>query len=332
MTALQSDYQTDRRMALKRQAIPLPFFGGKRVLDVGCDFGAWSFLAADQGAAKVLGLDRNRDVRGRGQTNLIAINTEVAKHRQNAGVCEFKRIDLGKQWHNFGTFDVVLCFSMYHHWFENCGDHAPIWFWLWKHCAHDGVVLWENPVDDRDPVVQANVSDENRPLYRLGAIIGAAKEWFEAEFVGPALHEPTREVWTFRPLPAMPRYSSAIMLAGAGGATAAFEYADGRRIGEVESILGFRPVPGSLNLRLDGPFDWDRGYYRAQVLDVKDRSAGLDSEWAPRWARFYPLTIDGHSVCAFRFEGERYELRFMEVIAPQRLRDVIPGPRVVVAR
>ncbi len=318
-------------MAAKLAAVPLPDLHGKSVLDIGCDMGAWSFHAAALGAAKVLGLDRNRDVRHYGPVDLIELNRSQARLKNLAG-CDFQEINLGKQWREFGRFDVLLCLSMYHHWFECCGDHRAVWFWLWRHCAPGAVLLWEGPVDDSDPVVKANVSDANRTRYLIGDIIAAASAYFDHEKIGPALHEPTREVWRFTAKEKPARYTHAVLRAGAGGATAAFEHEAGRRIFEIESILGIRPVAGSLNLALDGPFDWDDGYYRAQLLDVKDRAGGLNSQWEPRWARFYPLTIDGAAAFAFRFEGERYDHRFMELIAPQRLRDMVKGPRVRLCR
>ena len=86
---------------------------------------------------------------------------------------------------------------------------------------------------------------------------------------------------------------------------------------EFQSLLGVRPVPGSLNVHLTEPFDWESRYYRAQLLDVVDRSAGLDSAWQPRWARIYPLAGE---VFAFRFEGETYQDDFVELIAGRQLR------------
>lgn len=324
---MTGDYQTDRRMGLKVAAMPFPDFKGKSVLDVGTDHGYFAFLAADRGATDVLGLDRNRSVRGV-DTDLIAINRKAATGTK----CRFEPINLGKQWKVFGRFDVVLVMSMYHHWYEACGDHRPIWFWLWQHCAAAGEVLWEGPLDDSDPVVRANVSDANRAGYTKEAIIAAASWFFAAEYVGPALHEPTRQVWRFRPHPVQWARYVGEMQAGAGGATKAFEYADGRRMDEIERVLGWRPIPGSLNVRLDRPFGWEDGFYRARILDVKDRAKGLQSEWQPRWARFYPVTIDGEDACAFRFEGEKYDPAFLELIAPDRLRDLVPGPKVVIAR
>lgn len=324
---MTGDYQTEKRMGLKCAAMPFPDFKGKRVLDVGTDHGYFAFLAADRGATEVLGLDRNRAVRGV-ETNLIEINRKASGDRP----CRFEPINLGKQWKVFGRFDVILVMSVYHHIFQNCGDHRAIWFWLWQHCSATGEVLWEGPLDDSDPVVRANVSDANRGGYTKEAILAAASWFFAAEYIGPALHEPTRQVWRFRPHPINWQRHSGVMQAGAGGATKAFEYADGRRIGEIEQVLGWRPIPGSLNIRLDRPFGWDDGFYRAQILDVKDRSKGLQSDWEPRWARFYPLQIDGEDACAIRFEGEKYDPAFIELMAPDRLRDLVPGPRVVIAR
>lgn len=318
-------------MDAKMRAVPLPYMRGKKVLDVGCDMGHWSFLAADQGADSVLGLDRNRDVRGHGRVDLVALNRERAAFEGRDNVT-FAEINLGRQWHDFGRFELVLVLSVYHHIFEQCGDHSSVWFWLHRHCAEGGQVLWEGPVSDADPVVRANVSDTNRPFYVRDEILTAAQEYFEAEYIGPALHEPTREVWRFKPLLLPKRSIAGVMQGGAGGATKAFEYDGDRRIAEMESILGARPVPGSLNVQLAEPFEWDRGYLRAQVLDVQDRAAGLNSAWAPRWARFYPLTIDEVPAWAFRFEGERYDRKFLELIAPVRLRDVLTGPKVTIAR
>ena len=321
------DYQTERRMAAKLAAIPLPYMMGRSVLDVGTDMGYWAFLAASKHASNVLGLDRNREVRGVGHVNLIELNRRRAADEGGHNV-QFEHINLGKQWREFGKYDIVLCFSMYHHFYECCGDHAPIWFWLSRHCK--GQVLWEGPVDETDPVVCANVSDVNRGTYNLEEILDAASQFFKAEFIGPALHEPTREVWRFTPKTREIEIVQAEIVGGAGGATPAFLYDEGRRVDEIEYVLGFKPFPGSLNLKLAEPFDWDRGYYRAQILDVADRSAGLDSKWAPRWARFYPLTIDGEQAWAFRFEGEKYNERFVELIAPVRLRDKVT--EAIVAR
>lgn len=327
---MQSDYQTASRMEAKLRAVPLPDLKGKRVLDVGTDFGFWAFLAARNGASDVLGLDRNRVVKGLGHLDLVARNR--AQALASGAPCRFEEIEIGKQWKVFGRFDVILVMSVYHHIYEQCGDHRAIWFWLYQHCCATTEILWEGPLDDTDPVVRINVSDGNRHGYTREAILAAASWFFAAEYVGPALHEPTRHVWRFRPHIVNWKAHHGTIEAGAGGAAKAFEYADGRRMAEIERVLGWRPLPGSLNIRLETPFGWNDGYFRAQILDVKDRSKGLGSEWAPRWARFYPVQIDGEDAEAFRFEGERYDERFVELIAPDRLRDIVKGPVVCLSR
>lgn len=327
------DYQTPQRMAAKLAAVPLPVLAGKRVLDVGCDMGAWCWLAAQRGAAEVLGLDRGRQVKGRGFVDVVAENAAYAE-AEGYSACRFERFEAGRQYRVFGNFDVVLCLSVYHHMYEAAGgDHKPIWFWLWQHARlANSQVIWEGPVDDSDPVVRANVSQVHRAGYTIEAILGAASSFFTAEYVGPALHEPTRQVWRFRPHKPAWKSHRGMMVDGAGGATKAFEYANGRRAFEFFRILGWAPIAGSLNVKLETPFGWEDGYYRAQVLDVVDRSQGFDSEWAPRWARFYPVTIDGEDAVAFRFEGDGYDPTFMELVAPWRLRDLVAGPTVVIAR
>lgn len=304
---MPGDYQTPERMAVKLAAVPLPSLAGRSVLDVGCDHGAWCQVAIDRGAARVVGLDRGRDVPGRGYVDLAAEN---AIRMPGA---EFRRMELGTQWHEFGRFDVVLLLNLYHHVFEACGDHAAIWYWLWRHTA--GQLLWEAPLTLADPVAAQHVS---RP-YLEEDIRAAAAEFFHVEQIGVGW-VPTRTVWRCWPKALPLLVSAGQARAGAGGASKAFAYANGRRMDEIESVLGVRPIPGSMNVDLPEPFQWDARYYRARVLDVADRGAGLDSDWRPRWARFYPVNVDGGPAWAFRFEGEHYPATFVELIADRRLR------------
>lgn len=306
-----TDYQSPARMALKRKAIPLPDFTGKTVLDVGCDHGYWCWLAADLGASITLGLDRNRS-----GMDLISRNLEAAHARPI--VCDFQFIksDVGKQWQNFGKFDVVFCFSMYHHVFENCGDHLAIWYWLWRHTA--GELLWENPTGADDSVVRLNVT---KP-YNKDEILKAAQTYFKVEYIGPALHVKTREVWRCTPRKLHQIHWRGSLTSGGGGATLAFTYKDNRRMAEIASILGEWPFPGTLNAKLDHPFGWNRDYYRAEILETVDR-ANLNAEWKPRWVRFYPVTVNGIDAHAIRFEGETYRDNYLELIAPVRLRDKV---------
>lgn len=117
---------------------------------------------------------------------------------------------------------------------------------------------------------------------------------------------------------------------GAGGASKAFVHADERRIGELERILGFRPYPGTLNLVLDRPFDWNAPHLSGEVLELVNRKAGLDSAWAPRLVRLYPVILDGDiEAWALRWDSDWYGADFIELVAPTRLRDLVGTmPRV----
>lgn len=346
MTARVPDYQEfsidpdglvawpGERMRKKLDAIRLPDLEGKDVLDVGCDFGFWSFLAANRGAKSVVGIDRNRPVRGE-MFDVVASNREVAEAYPALRVCDFVELNVGKQWHEVGLFDVVFMFSMYHHVFENVGDHAPIWFWLWRQTRPGGVVLWEGPVDNSDGVVTSNMSAENQAHYTRDKILGAASVYFDYEYVGPALHETTRHVFRFTRKPVV-EYDLHEGKAedGAGGATTAFQYADGRRGEEILRAFGVRPYAGSLNVKTKTPFNWDRDYYRVKILDVVDRSQGFESQWSPKWARFYPVNFCGLKPgFVFRFEGEEhYPGNFVEIISSARLRDSMLTDNVFIMR
>jgi len=289
---------------------------GKSVLDVGCDFGFWSFLSAQRGARKVLGLDRGRKVRGE-YVDLPKMNNE----RSQGTVCTFDSINLGKQWKTFGKYDVTLLMSLYHHIYHQCEDHLPIWYWLHKHTNE--TLIWENPTEANDSVVQMNVSGHLHPKYTKKHILEAASQYFNYKYVGPAEHEPTRSVFEFTPRKLQTMGYVGAIKSGAGGATGAFNYENGRRIKEVKTAVGIEPYPGSLNVQLEVPFDWSRNYFRSRILDVANRGEGLESHWVPRWARFYPVMVNGIKAFVFRFEGDTYPESFIEILSEKRLRDFV---------
>ncbi len=309
------------RMTDKLKAIPLPDLKGKRVLDIGCDHGFWTFLSAET-ANQVVALDRGRPVQGE-YVDLVAKNTKTAADQGIKNV-EFRYMNLGKQWHDQGKFDVIYLFSLYHHIYQNTGgDHDSIWFWIRRQIDDEGELLWENPYSSQDSVVARNVDERLWTNYSLDKILKAAGKYFSYEYIGEALHEPTRKVYRFKPLPMLDRKYVGHTKSGAGGASKAFEYSGQRRVGEFKEVLSKEFFCGSLNIELDREFHYDSDYFRCQILDVVNRGQGLDVEWKPRWARIYPLVINGHQGYAFRFEGESYPLNFVEVLASVRLRDYI---------
>ena len=307
------------RMRSKLEAIPFPELRDKSVLDIGCDFGFWVWFSILEGAKQVTGIDRNRVVRDVGFVDLISANKERARVHGWEDKAEFKKLEIGKQYEDVGKFDVAYCFSMYHHAYACAGDHKALWYWFKRQMKPGGVLLWENPVNTFDPVVRANVPKKLLSGYTLDNILEAAGEYFSFERIGPAIHEPHREVWKFT---AHPDYRAQILgfyEKGGGGAHEAFAYAENRRMKEIEHMLGFYPYAGSLNVRTLIEFPWEENYFRGEMMDVVDRVKGLDSEWAPRPIRFYPLKANGSKAFAMRFEGEEYSRNFVELVSENRI-------------
>jgi SAM-dependent methyltransferase len=297
----------------------LPAFANRRVLDIGCDFGFWSFTAAAAGA-EVVGLDRSRSVRDLGHVNIPLLNNQTAV--ENRLCAQFYDYEAGTQWWDLQKFDIVFCMSLYHHIFNLCGDHRAIWYWLARVTA--GVLLWENPVDTTDTVVQMNLKRELWPDYTEQKIRAAALDHFDIDFEGPAIHEVTRSVWRLKPKINPPSVYHGTAQSGAGGAAQAFRHANNRRIAEIRNILGKEMVAGSLNVMLDENFDWERRYFRARLLDLADRSSGLSGSWVQRWVRFYPLNVNGTTAWAMRFEGEYYyPANFLELVSDRPLRPLL---------
>lgn len=218
--ATAGDYQTARRMRDKLAAIPIPDdLAGRTVLDLGCDHGAFSKLASDRGARRVLGVDRGREVRdghgGRPWVDLVAWCSAQGWER-----CEFREADIGGDWPDFsedGThkWDVVFCFSLYHHVYQTAGDHEAIWRWLWSQTCPQGELLWEGPVDTRDPIAADRARQHGN--FTRAAIFAAASRYYEVEHVGPAVHRPHREVWRCRPRPEPRDPGDGVQRSGTGG-------------------------------------------------------------------------------------------------------------------
>jgi hypothetical protein len=164
-----------------------------------------------------------------------------------------------------------------------------------------------------------NVPTRLHALYTEEAILAAASKYFEVDEIGPALHEPHRKVFRFLPKGLEKEAFASHRRSGAGGASKAWAYDDHARTKEFEHIMGHEVIEGSINLQLSKSFHWDRGYFRAKMRDVVDRGAGIDSEWAPRWVRIYPVFANYLLAYVFRFEGEKYPDNFVELVSPHQI-------------
>lgn len=192
-------YDVQGRMLQKLKAFHfLPkSFKDKSALDIGCDFGFWCFLAALKGAKEVLGVDRNRYVKGLGKTNLIQLNKQITKQwPQLYGKCNFEHYNIGLDFPQLGEFDYVFMCSVYHHIFANCGSHTFIADWLAS--VTKEFVIWEGPLGVDDPVAFNSIPKHLHPEYTEEKIFEAFVSKFNLIETGPALHEPTRTVLYLR--------------------------------------------------------------------------------------------------------------------------------------
>jgi len=337
------DLKAGPRMTQKLRAlVDLGFFsesyGGfsdQRVLDVGCDFGFWGYLATQyEGALSYHGIDRGRVLRGEESvTDLPEVNRAIAAEHDGHGKLSFQHALLGEQWPKLPWRpSVALCMSSYHHIYAASGEHKPFWLWLWSMLEEGAVVVWEGPTSTADKVAFDSIPVALHVGYDRSHIVAAYSPWFDLVKSVPAQHEPTREMWLLRRregyiMPVSPWRGRSTK--GAGGAAPAWRHNHYRRVREVAHILGETMVPGSLNLLLDEPFRWNFHYLSGRILDVKDRAQGLESEWELTPARFYPVELYTKYVRAdawvFRFEKDinRYEDNFVEVIATQQLRSLL---------
>lgn len=323
------------RMQKKLQAITLPDVRNKRVLDVGCDHGFWSFWCAQNGAARIRGIDRGRVILGEWVNTVETCNQNAAIYFPDRDI-EFADYNVGQQWPEInGKFDLVLLMSCYHHIYAQARQHAPIWYWLRRHMNQGAELIFEGPVDLADPVAANCMDQALKSDYHWTAISAAASQYFTLEKRGPALHEPNRHVLHFTAKNIDRKTYEGIAVDGAGGARPAFLYLEGRRAKQIYQAVDFLPYPGSLNVKLTEAFHWNDRYYRAYIMDVKDRKLGtLDQIWEAIPCRFYPLQLRGFNstVFAMRFEKDihRYPPNFLELIAPARLRDTLNGNEALV--
>jgi SAM-dependent methyltransferase len=322
ITELQGRMKT--KLDAVRSFLP-PNWKNKTVLDIGCDFGFWSFLAATNGAI-VTGLDRSRKVRGVGHVNIPKLNNIAAK-RNNVNA-KFFDFEVGQNWKVWGKHNFVYCMSLYHHIFNVCGDHQAIWYWLWQNTMDE--LVWENPTEIDDTVVQMNLRKTLFPHYNESVIRQAAEKYFVITSEQPALHETTRIVWHCVPKESsFPTYRGK-MKVGAGGAAKAFRFSSERRCKEFEKATGYYPVPGSLNIELETDFDWNAGYYIANLYDVQNRRESLNQNWIQKRARIYPVKVADQLAWVFRFEADtHYPKNFVELISHIHLRTHLNGEETI---
>lgn len=108
---------------------------------------------------------------------------------------------------------------------------------------------------------------------------------------------------------------------GAHGASRAFKFKDRLRIKEIEKIINYVAVPGTLNVTLNRNFDWESHLYLEGFLTDLQKQGDFIVLKGPRLMRFYPIQINNFQAHAVRFKDAPYQLNFMEIISFINLRN-----------
>jgi len=149
---------------------------GKRVLDVGCNIGQFSFFAKKAGAEYVLGVDV---VKNKG---FIDLAKEI-RNFLNLDV-DFKCIDDSTNLLHEGKFDVILCMSVYHYMYYQYRSHTKI-FKMFSKMGDE--VYWENPWGMEDTSCNKLFNTgmpKEIPNYTKEKILKAASVYFNYEYLG----------------------------------------------------------------------------------------------------------------------------------------------------
>ena len=118
----------------------------------------------------------------------------------------------------------------------------------------------------------------------------------------------------------------AVPIVGTGRATVMHD----RRGAAIEAVTG-PIVTGTLNVRLDAPFDWSAPHVSVDVPDAVDWSR-LDGPWTTGKANLYPVRIGGEDAWALRLARSAGPLDLLEIVSRIRLRNAIAFPATVVLR
>ncbi len=170
-------------------------FTGKSLLDIGCHLGYYCFEATQRGAVRTVGIDRGRKVES--LSNLAELNNRAAKQWDVYKNCEFYDTNIGKSWDTYGKFDIILCFSVYHHIYAQALSHDKIFKWFNEHLNDGGYIAWEGPINDREnSIPKIHIPKSHIGHYNEKELFCAARKYFPViQYYGNCLPEKGRYVY-----------------------------------------------------------------------------------------------------------------------------------------
>ena len=149
---------------------------GKRVLDIGCNIGQFSFFAKQAGAKYVLGIDV---IKNKGFIDLANRIKEFLRLD-----IDFKCIDVSDDLLLKGKFDIILCMSVYHYMYHQYRSHDKIFKIFSQMCDE---LYWENPWGMEDKscnILFTKTMPEEISNYTKDKILEAALIYFDYKYLG----------------------------------------------------------------------------------------------------------------------------------------------------
>lgn len=277
--------ECEARYEVVRQAVEglrRPF----TVLDLGAAEGYFSVRLAQEFGARVVAIDSRPVVK--------AIEGRVAAVRVQEMTPEDVRL--------LGTFDVVLALSILH--------HVPDWKGMLERLDRNfrSRLIVETP-NPREKLRVAHNRDE------LPSILGGVlRRGFKQEGEAPAVWDSSLRRGIFvKERSGLPVYGTV----RSGGGNNSGHVA--RFVDELADVLGYRPFPGSLNVKTRYAFRL--GPYAAEYVDPRRGRGGRRGGDYQIW----PARIEGYDGPAHVIRpGVRGHGRYcLEVWAPEKLRDVL---------
>jgi protein-S-isoprenylcysteine O-methyltransferase Ste14 len=96
--------------------------------------------------------------------------------------------------------------------------------------------------------------------------------------------------------------------------------ADDAVLGRIEVLFGLRVVPGTLNVRLNAPFDRDLA---TRYVAAGDIDPGWESTTGQAGYHLVPVLVDGHRGIAFQADEPGYPEHLLEIMCEVHLRSIL---------
>ena len=145
---------------------------GKRVLDIGCNKGFFSFECLRRGANKVVGIDVLPEIIG-------VLQQIVPCSRLFKGL-KFYKMQFGRELASFGKFDLILFLSCYHYVYGDLKSHNKIFSILSSLCVERVILELPLELDDNfaRKFLKTKCQGESLAGYNYHTILHAASRYF----------------------------------------------------------------------------------------------------------------------------------------------------------